>query len=142
VQHLTSQPISLASLETLNTLLSSGILPNAGIDPAAVVRQYVQHGLRSLESSRGTFTTAAGFPEDSSEGYASGGGDALTPPGSADRESRARTVKLLVLFIKNLIRKGLVGPEELYYEIQEICVRYIWVREVREFRAFIEEGVE
>jgi len=51
-------------------------------------------------------------------------------------------VKLLVLFVRNLIRKGMVGPEQMFYEIQEICVRYVWVREVREFRAFIEEGVE
>jgi hypothetical protein len=49
-------------------------------------------------------------------------------------------VRLLLLFIKNLMRKGLVGIEVLYFEIQEICVRYVWIREVREFRGWVEEG--
>lgn len=57
-----------------------------------------------------------------------------------DREAQIRAIKLLVLFIRNLIRKGVVGPEEIFFEIREICVRYIWIREVREFRVWVEEG--
>jgi hypothetical protein len=38
------------------------------------------------------------------------------------------------------MRKGLVGPQVLYFEVQEICVRYVWVREVREFRNWVEGG--
>jgi hypothetical protein len=49
---------------------------------------------------------------------------------------------VLLLFIKNLIRKGLVGTEVLYFEIQEICVRYIWIKEVRDFKTWVEQGVD
>ena len=55
------------------------------------------------------------------------------------REAQCRAVKLLLLFVKNLIRKGLVGTDVLYFEIQEICVRYVWIKEVRDFRLWIEE---
>ena len=60
---------------------------------------------------------------------------------SRDREGQSRAIRLLVLFITNLVRKGYVDPQQLYYEVQELCIRYIWVREVRDFREFLYEGV-
>ena len=53
------------------------------------------------------------------------------------REAQIRAIKLLVLFMTNLVRRGFVDPQSIYYEAQEICVRYIWVSDVRAFRAFL-----
>jgi hypothetical protein len=41
-----------------------------------------------------------------------------------------------LLFIKSLLRKGLVQMDTLFYEIAEITVRYVWIKEVREFRTW------
>ena len=57
------------------------------------------------------------------------------------KEAQSRAVKLLLLFIKNLIVKDLLGTQWFYLEIEEICVRYVWIKEVRDFRTFLEEGV-
>jgi hypothetical protein len=60
--------------------------------------------------------------------YADGGA------GVVGREEIARLVTLLLLFMRSLYRKGIVARASLDWELQELCVRYIWVEEVREFR--------
>jgi hypothetical protein len=64
------------------------------------------------------------------------------PQGKGDRDAQTRAVKLLVLFLKNLLKKGLVAdatdPAGLLFEIEEVCVRYIFVPEVRAFRRWVE----
>jgi hypothetical protein len=57
------------------------------------------------------------------------------------KEAQSRHILLLLLFIKSLIRKGLVELDVLYFEIAEITVRYVWIKEVREFRTWAEEGI-
>jgi hypothetical protein len=127
IPDLTHLPLTLPSLDYLTTLLVNRTLENHAIDPATVITSYIQHALRLVEEMGG----APPIP------------DSQLNNGSVmeyGKEAQIRAVRLLLLFIKNLMRKGLVGPQVLYFEVQEICVRYVWVREVREFRNWVEGG--
>lgn len=124
---LSHLPLSIPTLDFLTTLLADRTLEAHAIDPAPVINSCIQSMLRSVERM-GRLPT----PEDDSDGN-------MAPWG---KDTQREAVQLLLLFIKSLIRKGLVGIEVLYFEIQEICVRYVWIKEVREFRTWVEEGVE
>jgi hypothetical protein len=127
LDELTRLPIELPALDFLTTLLTQHTLTDHAIDPAPVITSYIQHALRRVEQM--------GLPPES--GVGAGAADEHVDTG---REAQSRAVRLLLLFFKNLMRKGLVGMQVLYFEIQEICVRYVWIREVREFRGWVEEG--
>lgn len=127
IPELTRLPVELAYLDFLTTLLQEKTLEACAIDPAPVISDYIQHALRLAEQM--------GLPPDEDAGATAG--EELLDRG---REAQTRAVKLLLLFMRNLIRKALVPVGAIYFEIQEICVRYVWIREVREFRAFVEEG--
>lgn len=136
---LSHLPIDIPSLDRLTLLLQSGDLAEYGLDRATVTRHYLQHGLRQIES----MASSSGSGERGLSGgrmREDGTGPDDGYSGPRGRDAQARAVRLLVLFVRNLVRKALVPPEELYFEIQEICVRFVWIREVREFRAFLEEG--
>lgn len=130
IPELTHLPLELSSLDFLTTLLQEQTLQSLNIEPAPVIADYIQHALRLMEQMGQPGASPLVGPESESEGLLEGG-----------REAQTRAVKLLLLFMRNLIRKALLPLESIYFEIQEICVRYVWVREVREFRAFVEEGV-
>lgn len=123
IPELTHLPLELSSLDFLTTLLQERALPQAKIDPAPVIADFIQHALRLTEGMGGP-------SQPSGEG-----------PVESGREAQTRAVRLLLLFMRNLIRKDLLPLESMYFEIQEICVRYVWIREVRDFREFVEEGV-
>ncbi|KAF2759143.1 hypothetical protein EJ05DRAFT_334334 [Pseudovirgaria hyperparasitica] len=124
-------PVDLNTLELLTGLLQNGTLESLRVDSLNPIRNYIQHGLRHIEKMGQRQTV---IPDTSL--YESN--DSIQEQGEVGREAQRRSVKLLVLFMRNLVRKALIPPEELYYEIQEICVRYMWIREVRDFRAFME----
>ncbi|KAF2470044.1 uncharacterized protein BDR25DRAFT_287657 [Lindgomyces ingoldianus] len=140
ISDLTHLPVELAHLDFLTTLLQERTLQQLSIEPSPIIREYIQHALRMAEqmgqppgfvmvdSLTPSFVGESGVIDDNDIGIAHG------------RAAQIRAVKLLLLFIRNLIRKALLPPEDIYYEIQEICVRYVWIKEVREFRNFIEEG--
>ncbi|KAF2709967.1 hypothetical protein K504DRAFT_454346 [Pleomassaria siparia CBS 279.74] len=138
IQELTHLPIELSSLDFLTTLLQDNMLERYSIDPAPVISDYIQHSLRLTEqmgeppdpASEGSFAGVSITGSNGNSGQGIGHG----------REAQTRAVKLLLLFIRNLIRKALLPPEAIYFEIQEICVRYVWIKEVRDFRSFIEDG--
>lgn len=137
IPELTHLPIELSYLDFLTTLLQERTLQSLAIEPAPVIADYLQHALRLTEQM--------GQPPDLSgasalNGEEEGGREPLVVVDHG-REAQTRAVRLLLLFIRNLIRKALLPLESIFFEIQEICVRYVWIREVREFRAFVEEGV-
>ncbi|CAI6332838.1 unnamed protein product [Periconia digitata] len=134
IPELTHLPIELSSLDFLTTLLQENTLQSCSIDPAPIISDYIQHALR-LTEQMGEPSPAALTLSEPEQIHTHD--DQFVDHG---REAQTRAVKLLLLFIRNLIRKALVGIEAIYFEIQEICVRYVWIKEVREFRAFIEEG--
>ena len=143
---LTHLPLDLPSLDLLTELLQTRTLERLSIDPIPVIRDYIQHSLRLVERMglpHDNFSAYSPFTIDGMEGNETVDDDYQTGTAPAhDREAQIRAVKLLLLFIRNLVRKALLPPEDIYFEIQEICVRYVWIKEVREFRAFIEEGTD
>ena len=135
LEDLTRLPIALPALDFLTTLLLNRTLKKQNIDSAPIITSYIQHGLRLVEHMGQPPGLDIKPPHQTVIGIE-------TDMNTLDhgREAQSRAVRLLLLFIKNLIRKELVGPEVLYFEIQEICVRYVWIKEVREFRTWVEEG--
>ncbi|OAL44623.1 hypothetical protein IQ07DRAFT_615692 [Pyrenochaeta sp. DS3sAY3a] len=134
VQELTHLPLELPYLDFLTTLLTEHTLESHSIDPAPVINSYIQHALRLTEHMGEPPTNLA---MDGSTGSPENHG----PVRQYGKEAQSRAVRLLLLFIKSVIRKELLGLEVLYFEIQEICVRYVWIKEVRDFRSWIEEGI-
>ncbi|UPX17253.1 uncharacterized protein EKO05_0007619 [Ascochyta rabiei] len=134
-EDLTHLPIALPALDFLTTLLTEHTLAEHNIDSAPLVTSYIQHALRLVEHMGHSPGLNTEPPHQTEIGI-----ETDTETLDHGREAQSRAVQLLLLFIKNLIRKGLMGVEVLYFEIQEICVRYMWIKEVRDFRSWIEEG--
>lgn len=131
---ITRLPITLTYLDFLTTILADRTLEKHSIDPAPVITQYIQHALRTVERmdkppSPASDNVPEGLREESERM-------------EYGKEAQSRCILLLLLFIKSLIRKRLVELDVLFYEIAEITVRYVWIKEVREFRTWAEEGVE
>lgn len=135
-RELTHLPIELQYLDFLSTLLQEHTLQRFSIDPAPVICDYLQHALRLVERMGQPPGTSAAGPSNGLNSGRYGDSEDI----EYGRDAQAQAVKLLLLFIKNLIRKALLPPNAIYYEIQEICVRFVWIKEVRDFRAFIEQG--
>ncbi|KAF2122826.1 hypothetical protein BDV96DRAFT_481046 [Lophiotrema nucula] len=132
-------PIELASLDFLTTLLEKQTLQRLSTDPSPVITGYVQHALRLAEKMGQPPNPTSPESQYRSEGLPVNGTSHLDDaPNDHGRAAQSRAIKLLLLFIRNLIRKALLPPDALYFEIQEICVRYVWIKEVREFKAFVE----
>jgi hypothetical protein len=126
-------PLDLPSLELLTNLLERQILVKTGADAPTITREYIQHCLRIIERLGATFSPTS----DTGDGL--NGLDAMAGIPSG-REEQVRAVKLLIMFMKNLLKKGLLPVQELQFDLDEICIRYIWVADVREFRKFLEGG--
>jgi hypothetical protein len=137
LQEITRLPLELSFLDFLNELLTERTLESHGIDPAPIVTGYIQHSLRLIEMMESPPPASS---ENSSPGDGTNGAAPDVTIWEYGKEAQIRSVRLLLLFIKNLIRKGLLAPEVLYFEIQEVCVRYVWIKEVRDFRTWVEEG--
>ncbi|KAL5119813.1 hypothetical protein ACEQ8H_002174 [Pleosporales sp. CAS-2024a] len=129
---ITRLPISLTYLDFLTTMLSEHTLEKHSIDPPPVITQYIQHALRTIERMGRPPLPSLDGSEMRVEGEVLEYG----------KEAQSRHILLLLLFIKSLVRKGLMELETLFYEIAEITVRYVWIKEVRDFRSWAEEGVE
>ncbi|KAI9693609.1 MAG: hypothetical protein M1822_002880 [Bathelium mastoideum] len=125
LNRLNTLPVDLQSLELVNSLLFSGSLDD--YDPPRLIQDYIQHALRYVERIG---LEPHGLQEPSV---------AVTTRGRKDDQVRA--IKLLILFVRNLLARGVINPQSSYFEIQEICVRFIWIKEVRDFRNDLEAGV-
>lgn len=73
--------------------------------------------------------------DTATNGTANGVGNG-TPIVEYGKEAQSRAVIILLLFIKSSISKGFLEATSLFFELQEICVRYVWIKEVRDFRAW------
>ncbi|KAF2740265.1 hypothetical protein EJ04DRAFT_425427 [Polyplosphaeria fusca] len=134
IQHL---PIDLKYLDFLTTLLQDEVLQRMYIDPSTVINGYVQHALRLVEKMGEPPGVAAVGPSNTINGGLDEGDAGM----ELGREAQSRAVKLMLLFMRNVIRKALLPTEALFFEIQEICVRYMWLKEVREFKTWVEGSV-
>ncbi|KAF1924112.1 uncharacterized protein M421DRAFT_26927, partial [Didymella exigua CBS 183.55] len=137
VHQLTHLPIAIAALDFLTTLITGLKLGACNLNPKSLVLSFVQHALRIIEH--------IGQPPDPTS----------PPPPETDigmptffgygRDAQARAMQLLLLFVRNLMNRGFVdvyptGEYTLYYDIQDICTQYLWIKDVRDFKAWIDEG--
>ena len=68
-------------------------------------------------------------------GNMNGSGFAAVNP--LNRQAQTRQIQLLCLFIRGLLRHDAVGLQDVYYQIQDIGVKFIFVKEARElWRAY------
>jgi len=56
-------------------------------------------------------------------------------------EAQARAVRLLHLFVRNLLVKGFVVAEQIRFELLELGMRYVWVKEIREDPLLADAGL-
>jgi hypothetical protein len=105
------------------------------LSAADVAREHLQHVLRQVERLGGG--GLEGTDRDGS-GASSGGVEG----GGGDLEAQRQAVVLVVVYLRNLIARGILPLEIVYLDVQEICVRYIYLAEVREFRVWLQNAAE
>jgi hypothetical protein len=126
VQDITHLPLQLEHLEFLTKLLIDGTLEAHWLEPSSVITPYIQHALRLMEKMEAPPPTSdQNLPTNGSVDGLEDGATIV----EYGKEAQRRAVNLLLLFIKNLIVKDLLGTQSIYFEIEEICVRYVWIKE-------------
>lgn len=124
VNALEMLPVCLPALECLNDVVGKTRLLEAG-EMRRVVCGVLERGIRGAEM----MATGVGVGESGERG--GGGGGAMV------RQHQSRQIKLLCLFVQSLLRNEVVGLEEVYYQIQGIGVKFMFVKEARElWRAY------
>ncbi|KAF3010031.1 hypothetical protein E8E13_011475 [Curvularia kusanoi] len=142
---LTRLPIALPALDFLTELITSGALSTHAINAKETVLSFVQHALRVIEhmgQPAPTFPSSSHPPPPAQTDIGLGIG---TMDDAHGRDAQARALRLLVLFLRNLLKKGHVDvdpgqPYTLYWDLEGMYRSYMWMREVREFKRMIEEG--
>lgn len=110
---LSSLPVALATLDLVNRLIAQSRLLTEG-ETSLLLHGFLANAIRSAEAmAEGT----AGYDGE----YGVGG-----------RRAQTRQVQLLCLFITSLLRTGVVDAKEVFYEVQELGVRFVFVKEARE----------
>ncbi|KAJ4987695.1 hypothetical protein SVAN01_06862 [Stagonosporopsis vannaccii] len=134
---LTHLPIAIPALEFLTNLVTTFTLEKHNIDPKEVVLCFVQHALRLVEHMGQSATINHQPPVQTDIG--------IVVDDEHGREAQSRALRLLILFLKNLDRKGMIVVDldkkyTLYYDLEGMYRSYMWMREVREFKTLIEQG--
>lgn len=119
-------PVVLATLDLLNRTITQPRLLTKD-EASLLLHGFLANAIRAAEAmgENGGTTAAAGYEEY--DGTGSGVGN-----GGGGRRAQTRCVTLLCLFITSLLRGGVVEAQEVYYEVQELGVRFVWVKEARE----------
>jgi hypothetical protein len=144
LQWLIHLPPTLAALDFLTKMLSAGdeSFKLYGVSAADVAREHLQQALRHIEElgSVANRNLARSGESDAGSSNAAGGGGADGPEGGAAEQAQA--VKVLVVYLRNLIGRGILPLDIVYLDVQEVCVRYIFLAEVREFRTWLQGAVD
>ncbi|CAG5161768.1 uncharacterized protein ALTATR162_LOCUS6091 [Alternaria atra] len=133
VQELEHLPLEIPSLDFLTKLHVNRTFEDLGIDGQDVTLHYIQHALRLIEKMEAPPPTSQ--QDTTTNGPTNGVGNGI-PIVEYGKEAQSRAVIILLLFIKSSISKGFLEATSLFFELQEICVRYVWIKEVRDFRAW------
>lgn len=136
IHYLKHLPIEIPSLNFLTNLITDRALSSLDIDPSPIIRDFLQRSLRIVELM--TEPPPANDPLYSDDNNPNGNGHPSEVPNDYGKQAQERAVNLLVLFMKNLIKEELVPVNDMFFEIQEICVRYIFMKDVRDFKNFVE----
>lgn len=124
-------PVTLPTLDLLNRIITQSRLLNKD-EASLLLHGFLANAIRSAEAmaeSAGAAATAAAAAAGYDEYETTGG---ISGSGGGGRRAQTRTVTLLCLFITSLLRGGVVEAQEVYYEVQELGVRFVWVKEARE----------
>lgn len=134
---------NIKALELFNGLLAMdimGALAQAGTDRPQLIRDFLQHALRNLESlseaiqgtarPRSASDDADHTPESSTPQPVTDAPSEI--PTTELRERLVRAARLMALFVRNLIGKEYVTNTDINVEIMELVTRYSWVKEVKE----------
>lgn len=152
----------MKSLELINELMAmdsvNGLVSNGPWNPPvylwAVVRDFIQHGLRQIEamgvrqptpaynssaapdSTQGSSTSFVPEPESlesllESFSMLDRKEDDDVPLTHVGREDQIRAVRLLCLFMRNALLKGFLFPAQIQLELREVSMQYIWIPEAR-----------
>ncbi|KAF2669838.1 hypothetical protein BT63DRAFT_222966 [Microthyrium microscopicum] len=130
-------PPTLHNLDLVTTVITKAsmrnILAALDFDPSNIGREYLQQALLALEKS--VAASGLGGPVQAPES------DVPSPTGPQimSKDEVARSATLLTVFLRNVLTRGALRYEEVELDIKELCVRYIWVAEVREFSAWLAE---
>lgn len=122
-------PVALATLDLLNRIITQSRLLTKD-EASLLLHGFLANAIRSAEAmaeNAGAAAAAtAGYDDYETAGNVVGGS------GGGGRRAQTRSVTLLCLFITSLLRGGVVEAQEVYYEVQELGVRFVWVKEARE----------
>lgn len=126
INALENLPVTLPALECLNDVVTkTRLLARDEIE--RVVCGVLDNGIRKAENM-GAVGGGGGAGFDHGGG---GGGSAMV------RQAQSRQIKLLCLFVQSLLRNEVVGLEEVYYQVQGMGVKFMFVKEARElWRAY------
>lgn len=119
-------PVSVNSLDLVNNLVQSKLLSSE--ESSRLVYGVLSNGIRSVEAMKGgsaQFVSSADVLATDYDQIAAGGG-------IIGRQAQAKHVYLLCLFIKSLLRTDAVDPQTLFFPMQEIGVKFMFVPEARE----------
>lgn len=125
---LESLPVTLPTLDMLSELISKTALLRSD-EVARLVHNILENGIRVAEN----VGLAAGGVAQSSKPpgypYRDGGGSAVS---AYTRQVQARQIQLLCLFIQGLLSKDVVELRDVYYQIQDMGVKFMFVKEARD----------
>jgi len=119
---LANAPPTLTNLELLTRVLQDQrireILAPFGIRSVDVSREHFIHALRRLENAT-----------------------ASSPHLGYSNVDVGREVQVLAVYLKHAISHGLLDYDMVRLDIEEFCVRYVWVSDVQDFRAWLHDAL-
>lgn len=134
LQWLVHLPPSLNSFDFLTKVLGrTDEFDLYELQPRDIAREQLQHSLRHVER--------LGASDHSEEDSQTGTSADTTGESTGGTEEQAQAIKVLVVYLRNLIAKGILPLDTVYMDVQEICVRYIFLQEVRDFRTWLDKAI-
>ncbi|KAI9767051.1 MAG: hypothetical protein M1839_004641 [Geoglossum umbratile] len=131
---ITRLPSTILPMDLITTLLIRGCVE----DVPWMVHGFLANALRAIEYMGSRTPTSAHTQHLEQYYYES---SSLATPSEVEgmpsiergRAAQAQAIRLLAVFINSLVTKRLMSVQDLYFEIEEIGVRYIWIPEARGF---------
>jgi hypothetical protein len=121
VYEITRRPCTIPNLDFLTLVLSStttaNLLAKEHLHPIDVARQHLQRTLMRFERATEVDDEAGG-------------------------EEMLREAMLLTVYLKNALARGVLKLESVDLDIEELCMRYIWIPAVRDFRLWLTDAIE
>jgi CCR4-NOT transcription complex subunit 11 len=134
---ITRLPSTIMPMDLITTLLIKGCVE----DVPWMVHGFLANALRTIEHMGSRAPTSA-HTQHLEQYYDESSSSPVTPPEASGlptpiiergRAAQAQAIRLLAVFINSLVTKRLMTVQDLYFEIEEIGVRYIWIPEARGF---------